>query len=130
VIEAALASAYPADRIRERCTVPFVVAKITVEEIRAQSAHRDLLEILVEAEAAAVSAEVEPVTRSEPAPDTDEETHEVPSATGLSHAVTENTLRVEAGRIDAVMNLVGELMIGKSMLHRAISEFERRFSKD
>ncbi|HWG58108.1 MAG TPA: chemotaxis protein CheA [Candidatus Acidoferrales bacterium] len=130
VIEAALASAYPADRIRERCTVPFVVAKITVEEIRAQSAHRDLLEILVEAEAAAVSAEVEPVTRSEPAPDTDEETREVPSATGLSHAVTENTLRVEAGRIDAVMNLVGELIIGKSMLHRAISEFERRFSKD
>jgi two-component system chemotaxis sensor kinase CheA len=32
--------------------------------------------------------------------------------------------------VDAVMNLVGELIIGKSMLHRAFSEFEKRFPKD
>ncbi len=30
-------------------------------------------------------------------------------------------LRVETGRIDTVMNLIGELIIGKSMLHRAIT---------
>jgi len=39
-------------------------------------------------------------------------------------------LRVDAGRIDAVMNLVGELIIGKSMLQRAITDFERRHAKD
>jgi len=44
--------------------------------------------------------------------------------------VAENTLRVDAGRIDTVMNLVGELIIGKSMLQRTIAEFERRFAKD
>jgi two-component system, chemotaxis family, sensor kinase CheA len=44
--------------------------------------------------------------------------------------VAENTLRVDAGRIDTVMNLVGELIIGKSMLHRTIAEFEQRHSKD
>ena len=37
---------------------------------------------------------------------------------------------MEAGRIDAVMNLVGEMIIGKSMLQRAIAEFERRHEKD
>ena len=48
----------------------------------------------------------------------------------LAHAAAENTLRVDAGRIDTVMNLVGELIIGKSMLQRAIAEFERRHAKD
>src|SRR5262249_50660172 len=42
----------------------------------------------------------------------------------------ENTLRVEAERIDTVLNLVGELIIGKSMLHQSLSEFDRRFPKD
>ena len=49
---------------------------------------------------------------------------------GLAHATAENTLRVDAGRIDTVMNLVGELIIGKSMLQRAIAEFERSHAKD
>jgi two-component system chemotaxis sensor kinase CheA len=43
---------------------------------------------------------------------------------------TEAWLRVETGRIDTVMNLIGELIIGKSMLHRAISEFDQKFPKD
>jgi two-component system chemotaxis sensor kinase CheA len=37
---------------------------------------------------------------------------------------------VETGRIDTVMNLIGELIIGKSMLHRAINEFDQKFPKD
>lgn len=127
MIEAAVASAHPAERIRERCAVPSVVASITVDPVHAQAAHRDLLEILVEAEAAAVSAGVS--ARHQSAPDHEDEPREA-NATGFGHAVTENTLRVDAGRIDAVMNLVGELIIGKSMLLRAIGEFERRFAKD
>jgi two-component system chemotaxis sensor kinase CheA len=39
-------------------------------------------------------------------------------------------LRVDAERIDAVLNLVGELVIGKSMLTQTVSEFEKRFPKD
>jgi two-component system, chemotaxis family, sensor kinase CheA len=42
----------------------------------------------------------------------------------------ESTLRVDAGRIDAVLNLVGELIIGKSMLQRAIVEFNKAHAKD
>src|SRR5439155_13189528 len=45
-------------------------------------------------------------------------------------AVAESMLRVDAARIDAVMNLVGELIIGKSMLHRALTEFDQRHSRD
>jgi two-component system chemotaxis sensor kinase CheA len=45
-------------------------------------------------------------------------------------AVTENILRVEAGRIDNVLNLVGELIIGKSMLQQALTEFGKRYPKE
>lgn len=39
-------------------------------------------------------------------------------------------LRVDAERIDNVLNLVGELIIGKSMMQQALQEFARRFPKD
>jgi two-component system chemotaxis sensor kinase CheA len=37
---------------------------------------------------------------------------------------------VDAERIDSVLNLVGELIIGKSMLQMALLDFTRRFPKD
>ncbi len=37
---------------------------------------------------------------------------------------------MDAARIDAVMNLVGELIIGKSMLNRTLSEFDQRHARD
>jgi two-component system chemotaxis sensor kinase CheA len=45
-------------------------------------------------------------------------------------ASTENILRVEAGRIDNVLNLVGELIIGKSMLQQALSDFGKLYPKE
>ena len=48
----------------------------------------------------------------------------------LAQGITENILRVEAGRIDNVLNLVGELIIGKSMLQQALNEFGKRYPKD
>ena len=41
----------------------------------------------------------------------------------------ENILRVDAERIDNVLNLVGELIIGKSMLQQVFSEFTRQFPR-
>jgi two-component system chemotaxis sensor kinase CheA len=42
----------------------------------------------------------------------------------------ENILRVDAERIDNVLNLVGELILAKSMLQRTLAEFGQRFPKD
>ncbi|GAC1434040.1 MAG: chemotaxis protein CheA [Terriglobales bacterium] len=48
-----------------------------------------------------------------------------------SHSVTaENVLRVDAEKIDAVLNLVGELIIGKSMLQQAVNELAQRYPKE
>ncbi len=48
----------------------------------------------------------------------------------IPQSTLENILRVEAGRIDSVLNLVGELIIGKSMLQQALSEFSKRYPKE
>ena len=45
-------------------------------------------------------------------------------------APPENVLRVDAERIDTVLNLVGELIIGKSMLQQALNEFAARYPKE
>ncbi|HKV04953.1 MAG TPA: chemotaxis protein CheA [Candidatus Acidoferrales bacterium] len=131
LIQAALSSAKPAEWIRKHCQVPTVVSHISVERAPIEpSAPRDLLDILIESEAAAVSAGVKAGKAEPAADDEEEETPEANAPAGLAHAAAENTLRVDAGRIDTVMNLVGEMIIGKSMLQRAISEFERRHAKD
>jgi two-component system, chemotaxis family, sensor kinase CheA len=44
--------------------------------------------------------------------------------------VSDNILRVDAERIDIVLNLVGELIIGKSMLQQAFSDFAKQFPKE
>jgi two-component system chemotaxis sensor kinase CheA len=138
-IEAALATTKTADWIRKRCQVPSVVSAISVDRAPVlQSPPRDLLEILIESEAKAVSAGVKtaaaaPDTASEPAqsvPPDEEDPHDHSASSGMAHAASENMLRVDANRIDTVMNLVGEMIIGKSMLQRAMTEFERRHSKD
>jgi two-component system, chemotaxis family, sensor kinase CheA len=130
LIEAAISSAKSADWIQKHCQVPSVVARIAVSAlVQTEKAPRDVLDILVESEAAAVAAEV---TGDLEHSDyhSDEAFHDSGTAIGIAHAATENTIRVDANRIDTVMNLVGELIIGKSMLQRAIAEFDRRFAKD
>jgi two-component system chemotaxis sensor kinase CheA len=134
LIQAALSSPKSVDWIRKHCQVPSVVKSISVERVLVEkSAPRDLLDILIESEAAAVSAGVKsgnPDWVADSEGDEEREDHELGATAGLAHATAENTLRVDAGRIDVVMNLVGELIIGKSMLQRAITEFERRNAKD
>ncbi|MGB8988945.1 MAG: chemotaxis protein CheA [Candidatus Sulfotelmatobacter sp.] len=60
-----------------------------------------------------------------PAPDV-----QTPTSETLAPVMAENILRVDAGRIDNVLNLVGELIIGKSMLQQALNEFAKRYPKE
>ncbi|MDE3109526.1 MAG: chemotaxis protein CheA [Acidobacteriota bacterium] len=126
LIEAALSTAQAPDWIRARCHVPSIAERVSIEELRApDAAPRDLLDILLESEAAALASGIKPVAAAPP----DEDARESGAHAGAAHP-SENTLRVDAGRIDTVMNLVGEMIIGKSMLQRAVAEFERSHSSD
>jgi two-component system chemotaxis sensor kinase CheA len=124
VIEASLATKQSLAQIEQRCRIPSIVAQVWVETAgHADSAQHELLGDLLDAQAAQGQAAVSETADNSAAN----------KAGGLGSAVAavaESTLRVDAARIDSVMNLVGELIIGKSMLNRALSEFDQKHSRD
>jgi len=125
LVEAALETSKPIDWIKAHCRVPAIVESVDLYSATADDTAppRDALDVLLESEASAVAAGVTTSAGS----DEGSSTH---SSSGSSNRALESTLRVDAGRIDAVLNLVGELIIGKSMLQRAITEFNRAHAKD
>jgi len=128
-VEAALASDHSKDDLLQKCQIPAVVTGIVVEKFSEQrEPSQDLLDVLLQAEAkASAEYQTRPVVRSQSGHDPGAAHKAQPSA---SLAARENTLRVEASRIDTVLNLVGELIIGKSMLQRTIVDFDKHHLKD
>ena len=122
VIEASLATKQSLAQIEQRCRIPSIVAQVWVETAgHADSAEHELLGDLLDAQAAQGHAAIT----------ADNSAANKAGALGSAvAAVAESTLRVDAARIDSVMNLVGELIIGKSMLNRALSEFDQKHSRD
>jgi two-component system chemotaxis sensor kinase CheA len=124
IVEAALASVQPEDALKQRCRIPSIVSDVRVERATsAQTPDHELLGDLLDAQAAQV------VANTAESSDTSE-TARSAQANSVVATVAESTLRVDASRIDAVMNLVGELIIGKSMLNRALTEFDQRHARD
>ena len=125
IVEAALATVQSVEAIAARCKIPSVVSEIRVEQAAApETPEHELLADLLEAQAAAAAV---PALESEAV---DHPGAQPVGAGAAVAAVAESTLRVDSSRIDAVMNLVGELIIGKSMLHRALAEIEQRHARD
>jgi two-component system chemotaxis sensor kinase CheA len=124
IVEAALATKHSQAHIEQRCRIPAIVAHVWVQQSsQADAAEHELLGELLDAHAARVNAAASDGSEASAGGKT--------GALGSAvAAVTESTLRVDATRIDSVMNLVGELIIGKSMLNRALSEFDQKYSRD
>lgn len=123
IVEAAIASAHPIEHLSHRCRIPAVVAEIRVEQAaQAEDSEHQLLGDILEAQAAQIASH----------PEDSSETPGARQNAGASAvaAVAEGSLRVDATRIDAVMNLVGELIIGKSMLSRTLAEFDLNHARD
>jgi two-component system chemotaxis sensor kinase CheA len=124
IVEAALASSQPEEKLAQRCRIPSIVSEVRIEHAAtAETPEHEMLGDLLEAQAAQLSA----VT-------TENGENTGPAApqnsASAANTVAESTLRVDATRIDAVMNLVGELIIGKSMLNRTLTEFDQKHARD
>jgi two-component system chemotaxis sensor kinase CheA len=121
-VEIALASEKSAEQIRAKCRIPTV----------AQSARVTLWQGNTSVGPAPAAAVPQPGTESPAAPDrkaTGSATLEdVPSS--AASPASDNNLRVDAEKIDTVLNLVGELILAKSMWQQMLHEFGRRFPKD
>jgi two-component system, chemotaxis family, sensor kinase CheA len=136
-IEAVIATQHPAEWISKKCRIPSISSAVVVKPYDSGSAAPlevpqvpagipGLPELNLEAvlDAPAPSKNGHAGRNGGPVA---EDVHT--SAPAIPTAV-ENILRVDADRIDNVLNLLGELIIGKSMLHQAIAEFGKRFPKD
>ena len=121
-LEMLLATEKPQEEIAAKCQIPTVVAKVKIEPI-AGSSRKPEPNPAGDADRNG-SAEAVPAAHPLAEGATDSEIHTQSSGTA------ENILRVSAERIDSVLNLVGELIIGKSMLQQALNEFARQSPKD
>jgi two-component system, chemotaxis family, sensor kinase CheA len=146
-IEAALVSTNAAEQIRVKCSIPTIVAKVRVTPLRVQApappAAKDVAgDHLSDSSAAAepdgrfattasatAASDTRSATRNAPAV-TDSQVREELPATQASPSGPDNLLRVDAEKIDSVLNLVGELILAKSMLQQTMLEFGQRFPKD
>jgi two-component system chemotaxis sensor kinase CheA len=150
-IEAAIASEHDQQWIARKCRIPAVVSNIAVQPLSISGAtavepQQDPMETVAAQDAQPAATQEDggataqqPSSSSSPAPDAPLPTAPAPSAEPAAraeaqsqptHTVSENILRVDAERIDTVLNLLGELIIARSMLSRTITEFSRRFPKD
>ncbi|HEX9112049.1 MAG TPA: chemotaxis protein CheA [Terriglobales bacterium] len=125
-LEVALASEKSAEQIRVKCQIPTIALQARVATLRAKAPARTATapadgssELKPETVAPANLAEVEPSASPT------KETPAAPLSTG-----PDNILRVDAERIDSVLNLVGEMILAKSMLQQTLLEFTERFARD
>ncbi|MDQ1387245.1 MAG: two-component system, chemotaxis family, sensor kinase CheA [Acidobacteriaceae bacterium] len=118
-VEFVLASTQSKEQIAAKCHIPTIVGDISVTLIHAASLTATPAAPPTPASGHAVPILATPAEAQLPTPEA-----------GMAQGATENILRVEAGRIDNVLNLVGELIIGKSMLQQALNEFGKRYPRD
>jgi two-component system chemotaxis sensor kinase CheA len=123
-VEFVLASVQSAEQIVAKCKIPTIAEEVTVELMYAGAAPG----------AQTSSAAADAAAMAAPMPESASEQSAAPAMQPVhdssSPSTVENILRVEASRIDSVLNLVGELIIGKSMLQQALNEFGKRYPKD
>jgi two-component system chemotaxis sensor kinase CheA len=125
-VEAALASEKSADQIRTKCSIPTIALNVRVTALRLAAPSRPLPSA-PQAEPGDQAEIASPATAELAA--IDAQPAGEPAAPAVP-AGPDNVLRVDAERIDSVLNLVGELILAKSMFQQALLEFGQRFPKD
>jgi two-component system, chemotaxis family, sensor kinase CheA len=126
-VEVALASEKSAEQIRVKCRIPTITLQARVAKLRPKSPAR------IATTPADVSSEQKPEIVSAPADLAAVESSAAPVKEAIPAFVStgpDNILRVDAERIDSVLNLVGELILAKSMLQQTLLEFTQRFARD
>lgn len=115
VLDLLVATTRGEKEIIAKCQIPTVIARTECWELKASAAKNETA-VHLDPEPAAAEKEHEATEHALGGPQ--------------SKHTAENTLRVDAERIDNVLNLVGELIIAKSMMQQTLFEFARRYPKD
>jgi two-component system, chemotaxis family, sensor kinase CheA len=129
-VEFVLATNHTSAQIAAKGRIPTIVEEVSVELLLAPAADPKGAAEEVDASTAVKKESIADGAAHAPEPATAAPAAAPASEAPGIQAMQENILRVEAGRIDSVLNLVGELIIGKSMLQQALHEFSRRYPKE
>lgn len=103
-LEAIVATDKGDDWVRTRCLVPHIISEIEIQSWRPLSSDQQ----------ASAKAEI-----------ADRRSKAVPARPD-----PDKVLRVDSTRLDQVLNLIGELVIGRSMMQQLLADFKTRFPKD
>ena len=122
-IELLFASEHSSDKVVAKCRIPTVIADVKCQSVTRKLKPGVAVQKAAEAGPAEPAVELE-ATVSAAAP------NDGAAKTQPQIQNADTVLRVDAERIDNVLNLVGELIIGKSMLQQGLNEFSRRFPKE
>jgi two-component system chemotaxis sensor kinase CheA len=140
-VEAALVSEKPAEQIRAKCSIPTIGQSVRVTPLRVAaslfgtlpvSAGNSNSEKKSKATSPAAAGSTAKIADGLPEDLTAKDgplVADAPAGPAVASG-PDNVLRVDAERIDSVLNLVGELILAKSMLQQALIEFGQRFPKD
>ena len=129
-VEFIFASLESKEQIAAKCHIPTITSDVHVTLVEAALPTKASAKIAQQATTPAAETAVSGTASLAIPQEALTEAPAPASEVGLPQALVENILRVEAGRIDNVLNLVGELIIGKSMLQQALSEFGKRYPKE
>jgi len=141
-IEAALVSEKPVEKIRAMCNIPTIALNAKVKALRVPAPLAPLPQASAAAFEGSATAGTNEAALPAPAAAAAGDTGRCPMNANDAPAAAEaaaapgvpsgpdNLLRVDAEKIDSVLNLVGELILAKSMLQQALLEFGERFPKD
>ncbi len=122
-IQAALVSKKSAEQIRAKCRIPSIAQSVKVTPLSLESHEPPTASSVVEARGEPMQVLPADLAGGDATATIDPS---IPTATSNA----EKILRVDAERVDCVLNLVGELILAKSMLHQVVLEFGHRFPKD
>jgi two-component system chemotaxis sensor kinase CheA len=114
-----VATSQPENVVVAKCRIPTVIARTECFEFGLRKPQPSSVEPDLKPAAAAVEVPLE--AGSGPSQN---------GAAGRRFSSGETVLRVDAEKIDNVLNLVGELIIGKSMLQQVMTEYALRSPKD
>jgi len=133
-----VASDQTAEFLSVKCRIPTVISRVSIQSIGNPAQQAIQKAKVVDGAPTAIDGPASggsPQANIEAEPVEEIETvvlsaSEREAAARPSPAPSENVLRVDAERIDTVLNLVGELIIGKSMLQQVLNEFSAHYPKD
>lgn len=116
-LEFAFATDRSFEQVLAKCRIPTVIAEVTADLVKGSAKKPSAVDLSPTQPGVAVQAITAPPLQEEP-------------ENASQASIAENVLRVDAERIDNVLNLVGELIIGKSMLQQALHEFNKHNPRD